>query len=160
MPDQAAGVQRARFFPKIIKSRIRTRCFRQDFKNPNQTNDSMSAPTQEQIQSAIAAVGERAAKDQAFREKALKEPVAALNEAGHLDLPLNTPIVFTEKAEEMVLVLPPFGSDPNEITDEEMLGSVSGGATPLFVTLTVLVTVQVATVVTMITSRDKPPIPI
>jgi len=119
----------------------------------------MSAPTQEQIQSAIAAVGERAAKDQAFREKALKEPVAALNEAGHLDLPLNTPIVFTEKAEEMVLVLPPFGSDPNEITDEEMLGSVSGGATPVFVFTTVMVTIQVATIVIRLTDRDKPPIP-
>jgi len=107
--------------------------------------------SQEQIQSAIAAVAQRATKDRAFREKALKDPVGALNEAGQLDLPLNTPIVFAEKAEEIVLVLPPFGSDPNEITDEEMLGSVSGGATPLFVLATVLVTVQVGTVVMVIT---------
>jgi hypothetical protein len=78
MLDQAAGVQRARVFPKIIKSRIRNRCLRQDFKHPNQTNDTMSAPTQEGIQAAIAAVAQRATKDQAFREKALKEPVVAL----------------------------------------------------------------------------------
>jgi len=109
--------------------------------------------TQEQIQSAIAAVAQRATKDRAFREKALKDPVGALNEAGQLDLPLNTPIVFAEKAEEIVLVLPPFGSDPNEITDEEMLGSVSGGTAPLFVLATVFVTVQVGTAVIWITQK-------
>jgi len=87
----------------------------------------MSAPTQEGIQAAIAAVAQRATKDQAFREKALKEPVVALNEEGKLDLPLNSPIRFVDKFEKLVIVLPPFGSDPNEITDEEMLGSVSGG---------------------------------
>jgi len=99
----------------------------------------MPQPTPEQMQAAIAAVAQRAARDQSFREKALKDPITTLNEAGHLDLPLNTPIVFTEKFEEMVLVLPPFGSDPNEITDEEMLGSVSGGVSPVVFT-TVLLT--------------------
>jgi hypothetical protein len=93
----------------------------------------MPEPTQEQIQAAIAAVAQRAAKDQAFREKVLKEPIVALNEAGNLDLPLNTPIRFADKFEKLVIVLPPFGSDPNEITDEEMLSSVSGGITPTLV---------------------------
>jgi len=93
-------------------------------------------PTQEQIQSAIAAVAERATKDQAFRERALKEPVVALNEAGSVDLPLNTPIRFVDKFEKLLIVLPPFGYDPNEITDEEMLGSVSGGITPTIVVVT------------------------
>ena len=96
----------------------------------------MPEPTQEQIQAAIAAVAQRATKDQAFREKALKEPVVALNEEGKLDLPLESPIRFVDKFEKLDIVLPPFGSDPNEITDEEMLGSVSGGVTP-----TVIVTV-------------------
>jgi hypothetical protein len=90
------------------------------------------------MRTAIAAVTQRATKDQAFRARALKEPIAALNEAGNLDLPINTPIVFAEKFEEMVMVLPPFGSVPNEITDEEMLGSVSGGISPV-VWVTVLV---------------------
>ena len=89
----------------------------------------MSAPTEEQLRGAIATVAERAAKDQSFREKALKEPVAALNEAGNLDLPPDTPIRFIDKFEKLLIVLPPFGSDPNEITDEEMLSSVSGGFT-------------------------------
>lgn len=90
----------------------------------------MPQPTQEQIQSAITAVAQRSAKDQAFREKALTEPVAALNEAGDLNLPLNTPICFVDKFENLEIVLPPFRSDSGEITDEEMLGSVAGGAGP------------------------------
>ena len=90
----------------------------------------MSAPTQEQMQAAIAAVAQRATKDQAFREKALKEPVVALNEEGKLDLPLESPIRFVDKFEKLDIVLPPFGSDLNEITDEKMLGSVSGGLAP------------------------------
>jgi hypothetical protein len=112
-------------------------------------------PTQEQIQTAIAALVQRATKDQAFREKALNEPIAALNEAGHLDLPLNTPIVFAERVEEMVLVLPPFGSDPNEITDEEMLGSVSGGTWPL--TVTVVLTPGITGVITGVYTVLKGP---
>ena len=98
----------------------------------------MSAPTEEQLRGAIATVAERAAKDQSFREKALKEPVAALNEAGNFDLPPDTPIRFVDKFEKLVIVLPPFGCDPNEITDEEMLGSVSGGATPVFGMMVIL----------------------
>ena len=93
----------------------------------------MSELTQEQFQSAIAAVAERASKDHAFREKALNEPIVALNEAGNLDLPLNTPIRFVDKFDKLDLVLQPFGSDPNEITDEEMLASVSGGTIPFMV---------------------------
>jgi hypothetical protein len=104
----------------------------------------MSAPTQEQVRTAIAAVSQRATKDQAFRERALKEPVAALNEAGNLDLPLNTPIRFVDKFEKLVIVLPPFGSEPNEITDEEMLGSVSGGIT-IIVFVAVAATIGVGT---------------
>jgi len=99
----------------------------------------MSAPTQEQMQAAIAAVAQRATKDQAFREKALKEPVVALNEEGKLDLPLESPIRFVDKFEKLDIVLPPFGSDPNEITDEEMLSSVSGGWTPVVTTITAVV---------------------
>ena len=95
--------------------------------------------TQEQIQAAIAAVAQRATKDQAFREKALKEPVVAQNEEGKLDLPLESPIRFVDKFEKLDIVLPPFGSDPNEITDEEMLGSVSGGWTPVVTTITAVV---------------------
>jgi hypothetical protein len=99
----------------------------------------MSAPTQEGIQAAIAAVAQRATKDQAFRERALKEPVVALNEAGSLALPLNTPIRFVDKFEKLVIVLPPFGSDPNEITDEEMLSSVSGGGIWLPIIMTAVI---------------------
>jgi len=114
----------------------------------------MSDPTQEQIRSAIAAVAERATKDQAFREKELNEPVVALNEAGNLDLPLNTPIRFVDKFENLKIVLPPFGSDPNEITDEEMLGSVSGGATPTFIWV-VMAFVAGFTVVTVTEKAKK-----
>jgi hypothetical protein len=100
---------------------------------------------QEQIQSAIAAVAQRASKDQAFRQKALEEPVVALNEAGKFDLPPRTPIRFVDKFEKLVIVLPPFGSDPNEITDEEMLGSVSGGVTPVMTTVMIVGTLTLLT---------------
>jgi len=111
---------------------------------------------QEQIQSAIAAVAQRATKDQSFREKALKEPVVALNEAGKLDLPPNTPIRFVDKFEKLVIVLPPFGSDPNEITDEEMLGSVSGGVTPVLTTVMIVGTLTMFTVGIYVTTKEAP----
>ncbi len=87
--------------------------------------------TPQDIQNAIAAVVKKASQDTAFRERALREPVAVLNEAGGLDLPLNTPIRFSDKQEEILVPLPAFGSDPDEITDEEMLAEVSGGVTPV-----------------------------
>ncbi len=84
-------------------------------------------PTERQIAEAIDGVVRRAGEDAAFREKALKEPVAALNEAGKLDLPPATPIRFVNEADEMVVLLPAFGADPDEITDERMLENISGG---------------------------------
>jgi hypothetical protein len=116
----------------------------------------MPQPNPQQLQSAIAAVAQRATKDQAFREGALKEPVAALNEAGNLDLPLSTPIRFVNKFEKLVIVLPPFGYDPNEITDEEMLGQVSGGVTPVLTTMAIASVVVGLTIAAWGATSRKP----
>lgn len=66
-----------------------------------------------------------------FRALAIKDPIAVLNETGGLKLPSDTPIRFVDKQEEILVPLPPFGSDQDEITDEEMLASVSGGTSPV-----------------------------
>lgn len=102
--------------------------------------------TQAKLQQAISAVIKKASKDAAYRERAIKEPIAVLNEAGGLDLPLNTPIRFADKVEETLVPLPAFGSDPDEITDEEMLGSVSGGVTVtvLFFTAGIVATIYIS----------------
>ncbi len=102
--------------------------------------------TQSQIQKAIDAVARKASRDAAYRERAFKEPIAVLNEAGGLDLPLNTPIRFVEKQEEILVPLPAFGSDPDEITDEEMLSSVSGGTSPVVWGTLIVATAIISTI--------------
>lgn len=110
--------------------------------------------TTEQIQGAIAAALSKSS-DFSFRARLLKEPIAALNEAGGLDLPLNTPIRFTDKAEPIPVLLPAFGTDPDEITDEEILSSVSGGLSPVIVISAIYIA---AVAVLTELAKDKRPI--
>lgn len=94
--------------------------------------------TSQQIQAAVSSALAKSTEP-VFRARLLAEPVATLNEVGGLDLPLNAAIRFTEGSEPIPVLLPAFGSDPDEITDDEILGSVSGGVTPVFVTAAVAV---------------------
>ena len=80
--------------------------------------------TPEQLSAALKAVFAKAATDADFRAKCLADPAAAARELG-AELPAG--ITFAEAPCAAAVVLPPFGSDPDEITDAEALSDVAGG---------------------------------
>jgi hypothetical protein len=80
--------------------------------------------TSEQWNTAIKAVITKATSDADFRAKCLSDPAAALKEVSGLDVP---EIKFAEQADGSSIVLPPLGSDPDELTELEQLDSVAGG---------------------------------
>ena len=75
---------------------------------------------------ALKIILKKAASDATFRAKALKDPAAALKEAG-VELPAGQTIKFVEKIDEVVIALPPIGSNLDEISDEQFLQNVAGG---------------------------------
>lgn len=75
------------------------------------------------LQAALKSLLKKAASDAEFREKALKDPAAALKEAG-VELPAGQTVKFVEKVEEVVIPLPPLEEG---VADDEVLGNVAGG---------------------------------
>jgi len=67
--------------------------------------------------------------DQAFRERALKEPIAALRGVDSPDLPPDTPVNFRREIQRDGDRSSSIRSDQNEITDLEMLSGAAGEVT-------------------------------
>ncbi len=78
------------------------------------------------IKSALKDLLKKAASDADFRAKALKDPAAALKEAG-VELPAGQSIKFVEKIDEIVIALPPLGAADAELSDD-LLEKAAGGA--------------------------------
>lgn len=74
---------------------------------------------------AFKAVFAKAAADADFRTECLADAAAAARKIGVV---LPDGVSFTEGAPSPgVIALPPFGSDPDEIQDEQLLADVAGG---------------------------------
>ena len=78
--------------------------------------------------SALAALGERAARDSAFRKKLLKDPHAALRDVTDLSIPPTLKIKFIEKDPnvDVMIVLPDPILEDGELTEDEV-AAVAGG---------------------------------
>jgi hypothetical protein len=84
----------------------------------------MNEMTQDQWKSAVTAALRKSASDASFRARCLSTPVAALKDASGLDIPSDAPIKFVERLDAIVVVLPPVGTHPDEISVDAARESV------------------------------------
>jgi hypothetical protein len=83
-----------------------------------------TAWTKEKYDETLKQLYKKAATDEAFRKRCLKDAAGAIKEISGLDLPAGAKVRFVEKLEEQVFVLP--NSAASELSEEE-LATVAGG---------------------------------
>jgi len=81
----------------------------------------------QQVWDGIHAVMEKAMTNAEFRQTALSDAAAAINEATGYTVPAKARIRFVEETEELIVTLPPFQGEGAEISEEHM-AEIAGGA--------------------------------
>lgn len=88
-------------------------------------NHIMNNPDIDQWKAALKDIFHKSTTDATYRALALRDPIAAIREAG-VEIPTGARIRFVEKLDEEIIVLPAFGLHPDILTDND-LAQVSGG---------------------------------
>jgi hypothetical protein len=93
----------------------------------------------QQIWDGIRAVMEKAMTNAEFRQTALSDAAAAINEATGYTVPAKARIRFVEETEALIVTLPPFQGEGAEIYEEHM-AEIAGGAHVYYTNMKILTT--------------------